>query len=967
MAKFKDIPLTEEFAGRAFDLIEKFSKHLTNNQFSTVELRLDEEDYMKLLDWLALPIEKSRIQRAMINGSYTILGRNRHSDDTVIGVLLLCLYAEHSRRYGTEGAFWPTISELRWPEHIKQSWFLNNKPTENHKSVLLNAARRFGLRNAFEEGGQEWFITCKLQYGFTLRGAEENLHEWLSSDYHLTRALRVLKGIDDTMQKSDSLFQLFTALYNYRRGNLKESKLRVLMESSEWILPKWVDKLITISRKDIRGQDTPDDENGIEFLSQPRIKYNEDFPFFEIEPVGLATISLEDKDHEITDADGNRLILLKYQENVGFHASPPSIRIEWKHGCKEQTYILRETRAPEAVAGQNIICWNPDEWIQIFSSQGKRYSSDQPVSQRILEEGFSILCPITCKISPVSVSKIQLDDNWTLHKELNTSLGKKISAHEDEELIWDSDSAKSPTVNFKQTVENLYAYPITGTFGETTGNCRLSITMKDGWAVDMIRIGNQHSLNTEKCASNDGCTFPINQNEWLRPLTVILRVRNKAERSITGITTTRINLKPKNFAWIDSKKRPDEPLNYLFVGKDSITEIATGDSPSGESMWMIEGSAFRNKCPQSKFAPKNLAGVGEKLELWEDLFNQHQELHIVAKECIDQGIIRKCIYTVNPTSPGDLLVKIELTNNSGTSDEVKWYAFTTGPLEIILNPHIKEGKKLEFYLPQSIQPRDLLCIIATFEGRRVGTWHHRQHTIGCYKLAEIVDHDQKINDAAYAMLLRASKFPVLSTPSDIALKSWITNMPTDAFLALLSKPVKESKLSVVEQPSSMSAWNRAIGMVYEKNITAGCRNISCTEAESIIKVFMPEFETSSALNPEIFPELIKAIKCIAQISPILARDTIKCISSQFNSANSASQWIGTISRALRVTAGSIDEISKGLRINLSPDFFENSIRVSSANQNPIQKRNLQLLLNLPCGDNTSHPIRNHRTSILLYL
>ena len=94
----------------------------------------------------------------------------------MLGALLICVGAEICREESREDSVWPAIRRILPKSHALQGelFMSNGQPTPLTKTVIADAARALNLRNAMDiEGTQQWFVTIKLQFGFTWRGSKK--------------------------------------------------------------------------------------------------------------------------------------------------------------------------------------------------------------------------------------------------------------------------------------------------------------------------------------------------------------------------------------------------------------------------------------------------------------------------------------------------------------------------------------------------------------------------------------------------------------------------------------------------------------------------------------------------------------------------------------------------------------------------------------------------------------------------
>jgi len=180
-----------------------------------------------------------------------IIESNQASEEAtslqMLGLLLLCLWAENVRKSGTEGSVWPvarkTISDS---SPLNSYLFLSNgQPTVEAKELIEKTVTVFNLRNVIDiEGTHEYFETIKLQFGFTYRGAKKRLAEWLVNlgRPHAVQYLLGEMGISELA--SDSFSGMWNILTQYRRGLITDEECSSSLRRSSWIKDSWIEELL---------------------------------------------------------------------------------------------------------------------------------------------------------------------------------------------------------------------------------------------------------------------------------------------------------------------------------------------------------------------------------------------------------------------------------------------------------------------------------------------------------------------------------------------------------------------------------------------------------------------------------------------------------------------------------------------------------------------------------------------------
>lgn len=187
------------------------------NAWSVAELQLSEEDIDWLARWFtALPETITLAEDGL--PSCTLPPEK-------LAALLIVLGAERCRRFSNEDSVWPILSGLIPGDHpLRAKLFLRDgQPTNLTKHAINEAARALNMRNSMGiEGTQQWFVTIKLQFGFTYRGAKRRIAEWLVG-LGTPQAVQYLidpSGPPELVSKS---FQdMWRTLRQFRRGAIDE-------------------------------------------------------------------------------------------------------------------------------------------------------------------------------------------------------------------------------------------------------------------------------------------------------------------------------------------------------------------------------------------------------------------------------------------------------------------------------------------------------------------------------------------------------------------------------------------------------------------------------------------------------------------------------------------------------------------------------------------------------------------------
>lgn len=970
MGVFGKTVLNKEFARQAFAHLKAALAPLSKPA-SIVEVGLDQHDYELLRGWIALDRGESHVDSALTAGSRSIDPKSGHADAEIVGLLLHALYAEHSRRVGAEWLYWPVIRRLEWP-HGAEHWFSGNHPTSAHKHVLAIAADKFGLRNAFDDGGAEWFMTGKLQFGFTRRGAEENLQDWLVNPHSQTVAIRALLGEGDLGIESRTFRHLFDTLRRFRQDNLGESQAREQLRTSPWVLPDSVEALLEAAKRSTsyHGEDSGHFLQP-EFLGSPTLRASGKDLTFNIEVVGLSSIGLEERDHEIVDGEGKVVAHLRYAGDGGFRCLPPSLTLSWADGAEECTYTLRQSGSPASIATQTVHCWEPADWVQIFTVDGRRLRNERSMPHQVLQAGFDLVCPGQCEVVGASSSRRDIDANWTLYQGVQASAASDVKVLHDGDVIWDSQSAKAQENMLQQSNLQVEITPIAGRSSHLGGECKIRLSMHPLFKASRVQVG-KHRLDPERCFKAGGESFPVEHDEWCTSLPVVLRV-SVPQIGQSGIIRTRINLNPPTFIWMKEELPIGKPFNCLLTSGEPSQRLGVGcisrDGITIADAQLFEGEIYRGKCPAGSFRPSNLAGLGERLEIWPGVFNEPNVQWVVAGACVDQGIMKKCVYQAD--GDGKMTAEVKLSKSSARSESIDWVACLSGPKVEKIHVTAREDRDIVLALPPGTTKDNLLSIIALYDGRRIGSWHNKMDGASPHLVLDAA-RDNLVPDEsapAYGALMRAGKLPLLDANTTYHLRAWLNQRPIQALLSLLRPVAKADAIGFCEAAEGgvMREWNRSVGRVFESSPNKGCKKLTLDDAMDILRFFNSEKPIGPLLSRSAdgLVAIIEITRQMAYVSPVLARDVLRLVSSEIDSELAPSTWLGMIKQSLHCSDKDVDDLVRPMGGRIDYTFFHTTLNIKPG-ADPVALRNLGILLQLPAPNHRArHAARDQRTAYLL--
>ena len=389
-----------------------------DRSWSIAELRLTKDEIDWLLSWFSYLTPES-----MESWFMSVLPRKVGSETFVtsrqmLGALFICAGAEICREESSEDSVWPAIRRILPKSHALQGklFMSNGQPTFLTKTIISDAVYALNLRNAMDiEGTQQWFVTIKLQFGFTRRGAENRLAEWLVN-LGSPQAVQYLNGESEFPELISRSFQsLWETLTQYRQSSIDDMQVRNVLRNSPWVKSHWVDDLLKQAKAKIATLGT-----GILDIVQPAdsdVQTEECCPLLDIRLkwppnetplIGfkLDRVAIEEQvsDENITELDfyidGSRICRWLRQKD-GSWAGPDDIYIE-PDNSKRLPNLNPQVFTVQTRSGDTLLEWD-------FSDSGLL---DEIIifdlkNEKMLEVGFeqlqpnrsyAIICDRDCKI-----------------------------------------------------------------------------------------------------------------------------------------------------------------------------------------------------------------------------------------------------------------------------------------------------------------------------------------------------------------------------------------------------------------------------------------------------------------------------------------------------------------------------------------------------------------------------------------
>ncbi len=428
---------------KAFERILRRRRSLPEGLWGLCELGLNENDYHWLLKW----VEGLSPEAALLGLTHWRLVDfdefEKYRNTVVFGTILLLLEAEHARRFAIEGRIWNSIGGLGWqPETHARLFNYNNQPTMAHKRIIEQAAVKLGLYNAFQsDDGKRWYGTVYFQFGFTKRGFEKRLPEWLAG-YGTTLA------VEELTKASESFRVMWQGLKNYARRNISESKANEILDASPWVLPTWREILLKRAKDAAsRIERTSMDQVGIpSFVTEPVLNWRLGYdPHFESEIVNLDELDLQ-ADKYVIFGGSHQLGLLVRQSSGDYNGAD---RVKLNPVQQGRHAVRMEDPANGDFAFvQEVTSWDPDD-INLYKFDGQIGNRvDDAFNSRIRSgAGFALLLHDYLKVVPDAPQVHLIEKLGLILHGFPNGFSEEVQVQFEEEVWWSSDFFERAATN----------------------------------------------------------------------------------------------------------------------------------------------------------------------------------------------------------------------------------------------------------------------------------------------------------------------------------------------------------------------------------------------------------------------------------------------------------------------------------------------------------------------------------------
>jgi hypothetical protein len=673
-----------------------------------------------------------------------------------LGLVLLWLETEVTRRRGGEGTLWPVLCNREWlPWH---PWIFTQLFTEGghasalHRQLLERAARTYHLRHTFDDLGQNWYRLIYLQFGFTHADAGQRLAAWLSGQVLPISVQRLLAASDSGAQAFQHLWR---SLRMFRLGNLSPATLEARLKANPWVLPEWCPDLISAAKKSsAQVLEVADlDAAEIRFFTVPQLAWAETGqPAFTISLCNLDQLALESTDYHLKAGNMTLARLTKQPDGSYFSDAGETITLPVR-----PTVALSLVSNDGQIAAHDVATlWDSMEDVSLYSL---RTGKAIPPGEKLRPgSGVLLIASEDLAIHPTPAESADLELGYRVHR-LNPGWIGQLEALLDEDVIWSS-----------VTEEQQGAAPVgvSAWFTETLDlreerrfnapapwALPIRFWIPEGWHFVRLRWrrADHHMVELNRIPP----VLTLTESDAVKPLTLRVQIAS-GERTRTEVLRIAVPFVAA-MTWT-SEDRPflHQPRQKLLL-REARTQAWSFNLPmqNGEPLdprrcSLLEGHTLHGRLRARPSILPDLGGYGAELRIVEDAYSNAPPVMEVSPCVLDGGVLGAVKWI--PEENG-FLIKCRLTD---LGEDHRFLIWQSNPGEA---SEVKELNR------DNLQPREdgflwvpgnsrgLHAVALTFRGVRLGSWFNPSS----WSLTVVNDAPGHANEIA--ALLRLWKAPIL--------------------------------------------------------------------------------------------------------------------------------------------------------------------------------------------------------------
>jgi hypothetical protein len=745
---------TIEEAARAM-LDRARDKGFLSGPWSMAELEPTDYDYIWLRVWIK-ELDANTVNYCNNESNRFSWAGRKYPFQAAFGLLLMLWISECARREAEEGWLWRWVpKEAINDKAARRSLFAQDRPSSVLKELLEISARRFNLRHVFGRvGAQQWIDTIFLQFGFTRRGFERRLTEWVAGQ----SPTQAVKSLLDPETGSASFRDLWEALRNYRQNNITRAQALSKTQIGGWLLPEWIERALELATAPLDGGADAEDttqsaepEAGDSFLTEPLLRWNPpDAPYFACRLVYLDALGLTEDGYDVTVNDRLQTQLLRRADGGYAAADGDEIRIPFGAGRAIVKVIGSEG---QVIAAEDVELWPAGEDVVIFQLSTGRRLSDPYRHPMYTQASYAALTAPDLRLEPqpaycysgARIKLFYLSGNWS----------RETRVWLEDDVLWEpffqQRSATSDPPWMAQVHLSVDSPSSSLRWGDRIhlkvmhpSDVTVSFARYSGGPLEFAPQNGQYTRVGPLRLSPESGAGALQLQLGLKRHNQLYRVKQETIANITGVA------KRENGSW--------KPLDERFVlrseaARSAQFKIAPPHKWDGEdraiSDWaLMEGELWLKNLSRNQAPIGDVAGLGAPMTLRLGPYNSDRNAMTVARAVIDCGVIEEALET-----DGELHLRLSQPIEPSDRHRVVYWDVNGQIHE--LQPRAQENAPHNLWrCPAPDGAPDYLAVALMYEGWRLGArwpddWHMH------------IEQSAEANPKQTAMMLRWFRLPLL--------------------------------------------------------------------------------------------------------------------------------------------------------------------------------------------------------------
>jgi hypothetical protein len=669
----------------------------TDRRWSLAQLRVTDGELALVRQWYA-SLDEAKLDR--IAGSKRMSKLRSYKAEENLhfqcGLLLGILFCETARREATEGRVWGVLSRLPCPVVYRHFFMSNGQPTVFTKKLLEESFREWGLRNIFSEiDRHEWKGSLFLQFGFTRKGAEKNLPQWLAGQR--TSAIEDLLG--DSSNNCPEFVTLWRELLRYRRGGGDQMNLRRSMARTSWLLPEWSDRIVILAREKLHLDDYSPSSNESSEPHEPRLV---DLPELTWEPgrepsfrcaiVVEEEIELERISYELRvklNEQEHLRKIISLQEDGSHHVfGDHFLELPLTHPELSVMLItLDPDRGERIVQTQRLELWDKTQPMNFYPKHGRirRLWTDGECPTWLAQRGAYAIHPQALELSDQTAMTTFDNGRWRISELAPGDPGEILLRLEGEDYWWISDTQGNPAAAERKRLKDKWGSRISARIVDLENghpqdkrkpSASLRLKFPEELSLRKVQAG-RDSLSEKTVRPGQITTepFPL-KAEYVKKMLKVTANFDTPDGRYTHHCSIETGVKRIIFEdgaqhrYFKGTKGLSASLcerSTFFYPPELIDESKDWEAQQAMNISVMEGMRCIATFRKRPIRLRGLAGYGGRLWLKYGTFNQPEEICEMASHTQDLGLIRsvwfdndglviKIVSPVTPTAKHRLII-----------------------------------------------------------------------------------------------------------------------------------------------------------------------------------------------------------------------------------------------------------------------------------------------------------------------